>query len=247
MTNKSEWQDANRRLVAEQRKNLGDPPTAAEMLAYSRGEMSAAEEERVRDLLVAYPELARMYAAPFPEDPVTDVSKTVVDDGWADVQRRLGVTMLPARTRGWSYVPTTIAAVLALVFFGLYVRSENRARNNMLAHDVPLVLGAPQELDPDGHRGPGAPTTLRKDGDVYLLKPRLLNQMRYLHYSMELHDATRAVWESPSAQPDREDSFQIVIPHDFLRPGVRYRLQIFGIDGESRRAVGSYDVMVPSE
>src|ERR1043165_304475 len=75
MTNKSEWQEANRRVMAEQREKLGEPPTADEMLAYSRGELSESEEERIRDLLVAYPELSRMYAAPFAEEAEPGVSK----------------------------------------------------------------------------------------------------------------------------------------------------------------------------
>jgi hypothetical protein len=91
MTDKTEWQEANRRLMAEQRQKLGDPPTAEEMLAYSRGEMSAEEEERIRELLVAYPELARMNSAPFPEEAEAGVSKEAIRDGWNDVQRRLGV------------------------------------------------------------------------------------------------------------------------------------------------------------
>ncbi len=249
MTNKTEWQEANRRLMAEQREKLGGPPTAEEMLAYSRGEMSAEEEDRIRDLVAAYPELARSYGAPFPEEEASvsnDAIPDAIHDGWNDVQRRLGVPAMPARARVRNYIPTTIAAALALVFFGLYVQAESRARDHARG-DLPRVLGAPQELDPDGNRGSAAPTMLRKDGDAYLLKPRLLNQVHYPYYRIELHDASGAVWASPSARPDDEDTFQIVIPHDFLRPEVRFQLQIFGIDGDKRRPVGSYDVMVPSE
>jgi hypothetical protein len=247
MTNKTEWQDANRRLAAEQREKLGDPPTAEEMLAYSRGEMSAEEEDRIRDLLVAYPELARTYGAQFSEEPEAGISNEALNDGWDDVQRRLGVTMMPVRTRVRNYIPTTIAAALALVFFGLYVQAESRARDNARGCDLPRVLGAPQELESDGNRGPAAPTMLRKDGDAYLLMPHLLNQLHYPHYSIELNDLSGAVWTSPSAQPDVANTFQIVIPHDFLRPGVRYQLRIFGINGEARMPAGSYDVMVPAE
>jgi hypothetical protein len=249
MTNKTEWQEANRRLMAEQREKLGEPPTAEEMLAYSRGELSAEEEDRIRDLLVAYPEVARMYGAPFEEEPQAGVSDETshdaIRDGWDDVQRRLGATVMPARLRVRNYIPTTIAAALALLFFGLYVQAESRARDHARG-DLPRVLGAPQELNPDGSRS-GTPRMLRKDGDAYLLKPQLINQLHAPHYSIELHDTNGPVWGSPSAQPDSEGAFQIVIPHDFLRPGVRYQLRIFGIDGDTRRPVGSYDVMVPSE
>jgi hypothetical protein len=187
MTNKSEWQDANRRLAADQREKLGDPPTAEEMLAYSRGEMSTEEEERIRDLLVAYPELARMYSAPFPEEPEAGVSKEAIEESWRNVQGRLGVTVMPVRARVRNYIPTTIAAALALVFLGLYMQAESRARDIARSCNIPRVLGAPQELDPDGNRGPAAGTLLRKDGEAYLLKPHIINQVRYPHYADAVH------------------------------------------------------------
>src|SRR6185436_14746689 len=142
MTNKSEWQEANRRLTAEQREKLGEPPTAEELLAYSRGELSESDEERIRDLLVAYPELARMYGAPFPGEPEPSISQEDTAAGLQEVKQRLGISTPPLR-RMWHYIPTTIAAALALVFFGLYVQADIRARN----HVSPLVLGEPQELD----------------------------------------------------------------------------------------------------
>ena len=235
MTNKSEWQEASRRLMAEARERLGDPPTAEELEAYHRGEMTESEEERIRELLVAYPELARMYNAPFPEAPQPGDADSVAErDRRADSQRG---RML------FRHFPATIAAAVALVFFGLFVQAENRARNN----ELPRVLGAPQELEPDGSRGPAAPTILRKDGEAYLLKPRLINQVRYPHYAIELLGRKGAIWTNHTAQPDADDAFQIVIPHDFLAIGETYQLRIFGVDGETRTAVGTYDVAVRAE
>ncbi len=246
MTNKSEWQEANRRIAAEQREKLGDPPTAEELLAYSRGEMNESEEERIRDLLVAYPELARMYSAPFPEESELDVSQEAIDAGLNDVKRRLGIAAIQPRARMRHYLPTSIAATLALVFFGLFVQAESRARNTLRACDLPRVLGAPQELLPDGNRGPAAPILLRKDGEAYLLKPHLESQVHYPHYSIELLDSNGILWTSHSAHPDGNDDFQIVIPHSFLHPG-KYQLRVFGVDGEGRREVGAYDVGVAAE
>lgn len=245
MTNKSEWQEANRRLTAEQREKLGDPPTAEEMLAYSRGELSESEQERIRDLLVAYPDLARMYAAPFPEEPEPGVTEEQITASLKNVQRRLGITPEPRRARVSHYIPTTIAAALALVFFGLYVQAESRARDHA-GCDLPRVLGAPQELDPDENRGPAAPTLLVKDGEAYLLKPHLLNKVRYPHYNIELGDAGGVLWSSRFGQPDENGVFQLVIPHDFLRAGGKYQLRIFGLDGDNPRHLGSYDIEVPS-
>lgn len=256
MTSKSDWQDANRELIAEQRQRLGDPPTADELQAYSRGELSENEEERIRDLLVVYPELARMYAAPFPEEGDA-VSEEQVRGSWNALQERLGIRKDPVhpeteaqrgRVLSFRYVPASVAAALALLFFGLFVQAESRARYHAEQSRIPRVLGDPQELDPDGNRGTHAQTMLRKDGEAYLLKPRLINQVRYAHYRIELHDAKGAqLWFNNTAQPDEYDAFQIVVPHEFFRAGERYGLRIFGVDGNAKKAVGAYDLAVPSE
>lgn len=259
MTSKSEWQEANRELIAEQRRALGDPPTAEEMLAFSRGELSESEEERIRDLIVAYPELARMYHEPFPEegDPVTDDQ---VRAGWNALQQRLGNRSDSSAARQEAqrgqvifmrYVPAAVAAMLAVVFFGLFVRAEKRARYFADESRRPRVLGVAQELSPDANRGPEAATPLQTDGEVYLLKPRLIGQMRYPHYQMELRDADgRTVWTNRNAQPELEadaEVFRLVVPHTFFRAGETYQLRILGLDGGSPRVIGVYHVSAPAE
>ncbi len=237
MTNKSDWQEANRRLMAEQRKNLGEPPTAEELQAYSRGELSESEEERIRDLLVAYPELSRMYAAPFAEEAQAGISDDEIAAGLKDVQRRIGTTAVPLRRPVRHYLPTTIAAALALLFFGLYVQADGRNR------PLPRILGAPQEIYPDAVRGEGAATPLSKDdGEAYLLRAHVINEMRYRDYEIELHDAKSMVWSRHTSELSSDGAFSIVIPHDFLRAGVTYQLRIFGVDGNTRRHIGTYDV-----
>lgn len=262
MTNKSDWQEAERRLGAEERKTLGEPPTAEEMLAYSRGELSESEEERIHDFLVAYPELARAYSAPFPEAPREGDPDAVSDEelraGWSVLLRRLGRNRGTADPRAEAqrgrvvfrhYVPTAVAAALAVVFFALYVQAESRARYHERAGRLPRVLTTPQALEPDGNRGSaGAPTMLSKDGEAYLLEPHLINQVRHPHYRLDLVDASsKLLWTNSTALPDADDAFLITIPHNFLTAGQTYRLRIFGIDGESQTEVGTYDVLAPAE
>lgn len=257
MSTKSEWQKAIRELAEEDRRKLGDPPTAEEMLAYSRGELSVAEEERIQDLLVAYPELARMYSTPFAEEPPARETDQVRPEqlaaNWNDLQRRVGIAAPVQHATGRvlvfrRHLPAAVAAALALVFLGLLMRSEYRARDTAREAMRPRLLASPQELTPGGSRGAGAPTMLRKDGEAYLLKPRLINEVRYPHYHLELHDSrNKAVWTNNTAEPDEDDAFQIVIPHAFLRDGEDYRLQIFGVDGERRELLGSYDVRAAGE
>ena len=260
MTDKSEWQEANRELLAEERRRLGDPPTAEEMLAFSRGELSESEEDRIRDLLVVYPELARMYSEPFPEEPRLGEPDYVAPEqraaAWSALQQRLRPSAETAarneaqrgRVLFLHYVPAAMAALIAIVCFGLFVRAESRARHYAKQGQLPRLLAAPQELEGDGNRGPGTATMLRKDGEAYLLQPRLINQVRYGHYQVELRDTNGAVlWENKNAQPYDTDVFQLVIPHDFLREGEQYRLLIYGVDGEARETVGAYDLRVPVE
>jgi hypothetical protein len=260
MNDKTEWQEANEQLKAEARKELGAPPTAEEMLAYSRGELSESEVEKIQDLLVAYPEVARMYGAPFPEPPregdADAVSQDEVRAGWSALQARLGRAETPAaahpeaRRRRLLFhprVPAAIAAALAVVFCGLFVQAESRARYHEREGRLPRILGAPQELDPDGNRGPSAPTMLQDDGEAYLLKLRLVNHVRHPHYRIVLQDTNGAtLWTNNSAHPDQDDAFQIVIPHGFLTAGVTYRFLVFGVDGETPTLAGTYDVAVPA-
>lgn len=256
MADKSEWQEANRQLRMEAREKLGDPPTAEEMLAYSRGELSESERERIHDLLVAYPEIARMYGAPFPDEPQEGDADAVSEDelraGWSALQPRLRrppAEVSPRRERFTfrRHLPTSLAAALALAFLGLFVQAESRVRQHEREGRLPRLLGAPQELDADGNRGPSAPTMLQNDGDVYLLKLRLVNHVRHPHYKIVLQDTNgTTLWTNNSAHPDEEDAFQIVIPHDFLTPGRKYRFVVVGVDGETRTPAGTYDVAVPA-
>lgn len=262
MTKHSDWQEAERRLMAEAREQLGELPTAEEMLSYGRGELSEQEEERIREFLVAYPELARAWFAPFPEAPREGEADAVTEDelrtGWSALQRRLGRSRSDTHPRAEAqrgrvvfrrYASTAVAAALAVVFFALYVQAESRARYLQRERRLPRVLAVPQDLEPDGNRGPhGAPTILRKDGEAYLLQPRLIQQVRHPHYRIELTDARgAALWTNSSAQPDANDVFRVSIPHDFLSAGETYRLRIFGVDGEGQTDVGTYDVLAPAE
>src|SRR5262245_53707110 len=105
-----------------------EPPTSEEMLAYVRGELSEAEEERFRDRLIGYPELVRTLTAPFPADGAKPGDDDYLSDQeyarhWTAMQQRMShnnvVPIRHAAARVWQSV-AAIAAALNVVFGALY-------------------------------------------------------------------------------------------------------------------------------
>src|SRR5947199_81487 len=88
MIRKNDWETVLVRLNAEEHEDLGLPPTTEEMLAFDEGRLSAEETERVRRLLVAYPELARALAQPVPEDDES-LPAGELDRQWMEFQQAL--------------------------------------------------------------------------------------------------------------------------------------------------------------
>ena len=64
MITRDDWNAALDAWVEQERERLGGHPSPAEIAAYLRGELSAAESARVRALLVYYPELTPLLAKP---------------------------------------------------------------------------------------------------------------------------------------------------------------------------------------
>ena len=62
----NEWDEALDAWIEDERERLGGPPTPEEVVAYTRGELSDADAERVRALLVYYPELTSLL---IPDEP----------------------------------------------------------------------------------------------------------------------------------------------------------------------------------
>lgn len=64
---REDWSHLLTQLQQEDRERLGDPPTYEEAEALLAGELPAEEAERVRRLLIAYPDLIRAVVNEFPE------------------------------------------------------------------------------------------------------------------------------------------------------------------------------------
>jgi hypothetical protein len=245
---KAEWNIIQEKLNAEERRRLGDPPAVEELLAYERGELPPHDEERVRALLVAYPDLARALAMASPDDDgQPELSTEFIDAQWASLQKRLiepGVLPFRApaasrtRTHAWRAFASA-AAIAAMLCGGLLWRAEMKLARPRVASDELLLL-------PDGQRGNGeASPVISPQGDSYLLVAPLINQQSFAEYRLELIDAAtnRALWTS-SAMPRRSnDTFAVMVPSSFLEPG-RYQVVLYGVaDGHDER-LASYTLRV---
>jgi len=223
-----------------------EPPTAEEMLAYTRGELSAEEEARLQERLVQHPELVRTLTVPFPMEGAEPGDPDYMPDEefaahWTRPPVAAGRRWASRRHAGaprfWQW--STAAAAAIAVTFGALLWQERRSE--------PIVLSEPQVLFPDGRRGPGpreaAPLTA--EGDVVALVTPLIGQREFDRYRLELVDESqRAVWSSDTLRRREDDTFVILVPRRFLKPG-SYQIVVYGTAGASEEKLASYSLRVP--
>ena len=232
---KSDWQAVQDELVAADRQQLGEPPSSDEVLAYMRGELSPQEEDRIRALLVAYPELAKTLTAPISDDDES-LSSDEVSRRWKSFQ-----SQIPNRggkvLQFWR-VSTALAAALALVFGGLLWREMSRG---------PRVLPEAQLLFPDGQRGgTGSEVTLTGTDDVFVLlvplyHPRGFEQFRMEIVSVGMH--SRTLWRGEVMPRPADGAFRIEVPRGFLDAGL-CRVVLYGVNGSREERLISFTMRV---
>jgi hypothetical protein len=244
MITKSEWRAVSRQVMADEGRKLGDPPTAEEMLAYSRGQLTPEEEARVRERLVCHPDLVRTLTVPFPTEGAEPGDPDFLPDEefarhWASLRKRMKprTERDAGRVLQFTRVFAAIAATLAVVFGAMLWEANRRAKLPQVWED--------QVLYPDGARGPEAAPVLTAQGEsIVLLTP--LHGAHYDRYRLELVDldTNRVVWKKPAPRVRDTDSFVIVIPRVFLSPG-RYQVAVYGSGPEREQQVGTYSFRVP--
>jgi hypothetical protein len=217
MITREDWLTVNRELMAEQRERLGEPPTAEELLAYMKGELSEVEQEAMRERLVAWPELARSLAEPFPEEP--------------NVVRRNVFTYSKAMA---------IAATVLLLFGGLLWREYKRAGEPRATwQTIPLL--------PDGARGPELSPVLPANADYVLVPAlnddRVFSDYRIDIIDVKARPE-RVVWSRANLQRRENDTLVIYVRRAFLERG-RYRLAVYGLEGRREIRLETYTFRVP--
>jgi len=234
MLNEFEWQAVREALAAGDRAKLGEPPTAEELLAYERGELSEEAAARVRLLLVAYPELARAFATPFPSEG--ELPDDAVDRQWKAFRatNETGAKVLPF----WRAV-AAIAAALAVIFGAMLWQKHNELLQ-------PRVFAETYILTPDGRRGPGQQHyTITTKGDSVLLVVSIVGPADYDTYRLELVRAgsQKRIWSSGPLPATETNSFDVVVPAAVLAPGT-YSIVAYGVRGNAEAPVATYTMDV---
>ena len=254
MTNDSDWQAVQQEMTAEDRRKLGEPPTAEEMLAYTRGELSAETAGRVRAWLVCNPDLARALMQPFPANDAEPgdpeyLSQEELAKHWASLQQRIQVPAMTSAFRVLQFPSawTALAAALALVFAGLYWQAESRARRLDRELHEPRALES-QLLLPDGRRGVEQATFLTAKGERFVLDLALFNASRFETYRVEMSDSAtepaRLPWRSAPIRAADEETLSVDVSRAYLKPG-KYRIVVYGIDGAREERLDTYTLRVP--
>ncbi len=250
MMNQSDWQALRDALIADDRAKLGEPPTVDELLAYERGELSQEDAERVQQLLVAYPELARAYATPFPTDDAQPsdsdyLAGDVIDRQWNAfrAENRSGATNLAggsSNARLLQFWPSVaaIAAAVAIVFGAMLWRT----RTELLQ---PHVLPEAAILTPDGRRGgtEQRQATITPAGDSLLLVVSLVGPTDYETYRLELvsNDSHKRLWSSEPLPATISNSFNVEVPSRALPAGT-YQVIAYGLRGNAQEQVSTYTI-----
>ena len=259
MISKSEWNSVNGEPAGRDRRDAGEPPTFEEVLAYSRGELSPQEEERIRELLVSYPELARTMFASVPDDEAKPGEPGYVSDvelarRRAVLQQRLQIerpALLPARsqsgrraTRYWA--PMALAATLVIVS-GLYIQSAMEVRNLSAQLNAPRVAADERLILPDARRGGIAEgILLDPDASSFTLVIPADDSM-YRDYRLEIidYETQRRVWKSETLNRKEDNgTFSIFFRREFLQPG-DYQVVVYGVANEREEKLDTHTFSIP--
>jgi hypothetical protein len=251
MNTKSDWQRVNRELMEQQRGELGAPPTAEEMLSYMRGELSPEQEERMRELLVCYPELTRGLTEPFPKEDAGPGEPGYVSDEtmarrWTSLQSRIRHRRGRGRRLGFSHVATAMAATVLLLFGAGLWRAQMRATQPRIvtAEDEVSVPLMPLTKE-DGKRGPGSSMEVVENSGqpVLLLVP--VDQPTSDEYRITImrDDRPDDGWESGKLRLGGENAFRIFVPAGYLQSG-GHHVVLRRVDGADDTLVARYPIHV---
>jgi hypothetical protein len=255
MIEKSDWEIVYRELIAEGRERLGDPPTAEEVEALFRGELTHEEAERVRELLVYYPEMARVMTQPSPDEQTRVLTEQERAEDWAAIRKRIEP---PPRIqpRQLPRILSYAAAVVVAIAGTYFIYEQIRLKTPPPPRDKPVHVTAAKrvvrrELWPDGaSRGNQSPSSITLPGNVdeLILKPLTGHKAHYDNYRIDIVDLdaapNRVIWTRSGLPESPDGSFEITVSNQVLKPGGRFQLVLYGISAGKTDRLETYTVRV---
>jgi len=219
----------------EKDTNTPPPPTADEVLAFFDGKLEGAEQERVRELLIVYPELARVALMEMPEtDDAAQLSDEELAADWASLQSQIR----PAAPSSTFWRSLAIAATIAAVILGAMLFRSIRAGRE------PIFLPEAQLMYPSGGRGPEGIPQIQPGDDDFVLQLSLISQPAFPDYRVTILDASaRILWTGRGMHRRSDDTFAMRVSRAWLPPG-KYRVVVDGLDGARTQELGRYDFVV---
>jgi hypothetical protein len=240
MITKSEWQNAYRDPLEKEQERAGPPPTEEQLDRLQQGLLSDEDAERVREQLSYYPDIARVWSAPFPEenqvltDEEVEADLALLRQRIQSLPREPKPVPFPAR-RPWRVlaVAAAIFAVVATAGIALWLASHGETRDR-----TSRILIA------DGHRGAGAQTPIQlSTARDYLLKPVFRPARSYLEYRLDLLQGGPAsphlVWSRGGIQRNADGSYPTDLSTASLEPGL-YELVLYGVEGDQVDRLAAY-------
>jgi Asp-tRNA(Asn)/Glu-tRNA(Gln) amidotransferase C subunit len=229
MVLENDWVRATQDLITRERERIGDPPTPEEILAYSRGELTEAEEERIREAISYYPDVAKALSEADHDDYEPTLSNLELAADWTRLEQRLPPTGLrrtsdpapPPVSRTWK-LATAASLALAAVLGALYLRSASAVRilqtelRQPREHVERVVL---LEHTPRGGDAPAQAPKLQPSTEYVVLTLTLLDEVPDGPFTVEIRDTNATppsvVWKSPITR-GLDGTFSLEVPRSFL-------------------------------
>ena len=240
MTTKLNWQAVHDELTAADRARLGEPPTGEEILAYMNGELSEPEKTRIRALLVAYHELARTLAHPFPAvEEGENFSEEELSKHFAELQARVqpkGARVVPFRSL---VAALAVAATLAVVFGGLLVQARRESGRAFVPPEA-------QDLLPGTRRGGGnSVERVAPARQPLRLRISVSDQPEYPAYRLDIVNETgENFFSSKLLERTDNETFEVILPRGL--PAGNYRIVLHSVDGPREQQLSEYAFRVPA-
>ena len=227
-------------FLSAARRDLEPHPSPDELVAYSAGKLSAAEEARIQNHLALCShclelllDLGRLSdSEPDGEHSVTADEKAAA---WQALQARLAAEAAPRRRPGLLAFPRpayALAACLLVAVVGLSLRVWHLERSLAdLSHPqanapvVDLLPASPLRGEP----GKRAVVKLAPASRFFVLILSPKGSPDDADYRVEILDAGgRIVWSEEGLEKDPHGSFTLIVAGSFLGPG-EYRLRLYGL------------------